>query len=125
MYQCMYVRQKPHFRQLHVINLQVLCDCIAWSCSSEQQQQPAVAASVVMNGRPLTDGERPARIYIYSGRPIPDYASVKTPEQSRAADRQLREAKAAVDIQRSELVRADTLFRSAVRDYSVSCCDFN
>ena len=103
------------------MNQNIVRGCIAWFRSSEQ---PA-AVSVVMNGRPLTDGERPARIYIYSGRPIPDYASVKTPEQSRAADRQLREAKAAVDIQRSELVRADTLFRSAVRDYSVCCCDFN
>ena len=44
------------------------------------------------------------RIFIYSGsgggRPIPDYASVKTPEEQHLLDRQLKEAKAAVDIQR-------------------------
>ena len=85
----------------------------------------AAASAVLINGRQAEDGERLPRLYLYSGRPIPDYASVKTPEQSRAADRQLREAKAAVDIQRSALVRAGTTYRSAVRDYSVYCYDCN
>ena len=53
----------------------------------------------------VTSAANGSRIFIYNGssgggRPIPDYASVKTPEEQGALDRQLREAKAAVDIQR-------------------------
>ena len=51
----------------------------------------------------MTNGSQPnafTRLYLYSGRPIPDYTTVKTPEAKQAADLQLKEAKAAVDIQR-------------------------